>query len=300
LLSTNTARQCAGEESNFQEAAIERPGENTFTLAVSVLTDSLPTSGSSAAGGRVTSSPLGIDCGVQSVCSASYAEGSLVELRASPNDGHEFVAWNAFCADGNSATVSVTLDQTTECQASFRTLEEPQTLTIAVIGNGSVLSRDSTAIDCREDGGSCSAVFPFGTSLTLDAEADPGESFLQWGGDCAPWGTLLSNSLVMDSTYSCTATFSEPAPPPPAETVTVSVAVELDGQAVTSPGAAGHILGTGIDCSATGQDCEETVVVGSPFTLQIEQVAGTGSYASTQGITRGVDAVATINGAAIV
>jgi len=273
LLSTNTARQCSGEESNFQEAAIEQPGESTFTLAVSVLTDDMPTSGSVDAGGRITSSPLGIDCGVQSACSATFAEGSLVELTASPYDGYEFVAWDAFCADGDSATVSVTIDQTYECQASFRALEESQTLTIAVIGNGSVVSRDSTDIDCREDSGNCSAVFPFATSLTLDAVADAGESFLQWGGDCAAWGTLLSNSLVMDSTYSCTATFSEPAPPPPAETVTVSVAVELDGQAVTSPGAAGRILGTGIDCSAAGQDCEETVVVGSPFTLQIEQVA---------------------------
>jgi len=274
LRSVNTAQQCSGQESNFQEAAIARPGEENFTLAVSILTDGNPAAGTEQGGGRVTSSPVGIDCGLQRDCAEPFPEGTVVELTATPYQGYEFVAWDAFC-DGATvdSLANVTMNQTTECQASFARLQEPQALTVTVTGDGTVTTRDSNAIDCRADGGTCTAMLPFASTVILDVTPDAGEEFIQWGGDCAAWGRALSNQLTMDSAYSCTASFSEPTPPPPPQTATVTVSLDLDGQPVSTAGEAGRVLGTGIDCSMPGQDCAETVVVGSSFTLDVLQVA---------------------------
>src|SRR5258708_1795933 len=56
----------------------------TYTLAVSV-----------GQGGKVTSSPAGIDCGA--TCSASFNSGTPVTLTATPASGSVFQGWGGAC-----------------------------------------------------------------------------------------------------------------------------------------------------------------------------------------------------------
>jgi uncharacterized repeat protein (TIGR03803 family) len=70
------------------------------TLSVSVLGNP---------GGRVTSSPAGINCGA--ICSASFAIGTPVTLTATPATGWGLASWSGACSGIDSCTVTMTSSQ---------------------------------------------------------------------------------------------------------------------------------------------------------------------------------------------
>ena len=57
------------------------------------------------AGGVVTSSPAGINCG--STCSSNYANGTSVTLTATPNIGYDFTGWSGACTGIGSCTLQM-------------------------------------------------------------------------------------------------------------------------------------------------------------------------------------------------
>lgn len=67
-------------------------------------------------GGRVTSQPIGIDCG--SACSASFATGTNVTLTASPAPGQVFTVWGGSCS-GNATGCVVPMDSAKSVSAAF-------------------------------------------------------------------------------------------------------------------------------------------------------------------------------------
>src|SRR5689334_15656111 len=77
----------------------------------------------------------------------------------------------------------------------------PQTLTVAVTGNGSVASAP-TGIDC---GTTCSAQFAAGAMVTLTPTPAADSAFVGWSGDCAGTGPC---SLTMNGAKSATAQFA--------------------------------------------------------------------------------------------
>jgi subtilase family serine protease len=81
-----------------------------YTLTVSV---------SGGPGGKVTSSPAGIDCGA--TCSAGFAAGTQVALTASPATAWGFSGWGGGACSG-IGSCSVTLNANTSVSASFTTL----------------------------------------------------------------------------------------------------------------------------------------------------------------------------------
>lgn len=131
--------------------------------------------------GSVGSTPAGIDCGT--ICSASFDEGTIVSLLATPASGWQFVAWGGACE--GSDTCQVTLSEHRQVSATFA-IVPPQShvLTIARTGQGEVASAPA-GIGC---GDICSASYPHGTTVSLTATPAPGWYFAGWHTACVGTG----------------------------------------------------------------------------------------------------------------
>ncbi len=149
--------------------------------------------------GTVTSSPSGISCG--STCTASFASGASVTLTASAASGSTFAGWSGACTGTGTCTVPMTAAQSVT--VTFNTSATSQTLTVARAGTGTgSVSSSPAGISC---GGSCSASYASGTSVTLTASAASGSSFAGWSGACTGTGTCTA---AMTAARSVTATFN--------------------------------------------------------------------------------------------
>jgi hypothetical protein len=153
--------------------------------------------------GTVTSSPLGIDCGV--ACSAPFGYGTTVTLTATPVGGATFEGWSGDCSGTGACTV--TMSEARTITATFAPpLVDPQTLTVTLAGGaglGSVTS-SPVGIDC---GVTCSVQFSLDTTVTLTATPADGATFEGWSGDCSGTGTC---TVTMSETRAVTATFAAP------------------------------------------------------------------------------------------
>jgi len=92
-----------------QPVAVTVTGGATYTLSVSVI---------GTPGGKVTSSPTGIDCG--STCSTSFAAGSQITLTASPAAAWGLSGWGGAC--GGIGSCSLTMNANSSVSATFTTL----------------------------------------------------------------------------------------------------------------------------------------------------------------------------------
>lgn len=148
----------------------------------------------------VRSSPPGIDCGRE--CTASYASGTLVELR-SPVPA----VWSGGCeitgpsclvrVDEDidvhaellppppvSATVASTIATVASTIASLQRVEERYGINVTVSGNGIVVSSPA-GIRCGRRARPCQHLFKRGTRVELRATSTRKTSrFARWGGDC--------------------------------------------------------------------------------------------------------------------
>src|SRR5207253_8189589 len=104
-----------------------------YTLGVSV---------AGGSGGKVTSSPAGIDCGA--TCSASFNAGTPVILTATPVSGWVFQGWGGACSGIGTCSLTMNADQSVSASFSPATY----TLSVSVVGGpgGRVVS-SSSAID---------------------------------------------------------------------------------------------------------------------------------------------------------
>jgi fibronectin-binding autotransporter adhesin len=177
------------------------------------------------------------------ICTGGYADGTVVILTATPTAGYTFSAWGGDCA-GSALAASVTMSANRNCTATFTS---KRTLTVSVNNGGSV-SDDQTPkrIDvCTSTGGTCTASYADGTTVTLTATAAAGYTFSGWGGDCS--GGTVSTSVTISATRNCTAAFrlsrvtpGEPVPVPALTPWMLALLVLLLGgvgwrKAVTSP-----------------------------------------------------------------
>jgi Divergent InlB B-repeat domain len=187
---------------------------------------------SGSGSGVVSSAPAGIKCSVGDVgaCSASYPSGTLVELTATPQAGTVFSGWGGDCTGTVGNQCVVTMDAEKFVTAAF---SGRKTLTVvkAGTGGGTVTSLPA-GINC---GGTCSAQYDFGTSVTLSAAPDTASTFVGWsGGGCGGTGTC---TVVMNADTTVTATFA------PAR---FNLTVTVDG-----PGSVSDSLGQIVDCRTT-------------------------------------------------
>jgi hypothetical protein len=167
----------------------------TFTSSPYTLTVSKSGMGS----GSVISVPSGIDCGT--TCAANYGYNTPVTLLATANVGSTFAGWGGSGCVGTSSCV-VTMDAAKSVTAKFTLTRYRLTVNKNGTGSGTVTSTPA-GINC---GSTCSALFNYNTSVTLNKAAGAGSLFAGWsGGGCTGTGTC---TVTMDSIKSVTATFN--------------------------------------------------------------------------------------------
>ncbi len=171
-----------------------------------------------AGGGTVISNPPGILCGL--VCTAPFATGSTVNLRATPNEGSVFTGWSGACT--GAATCNVTMNGDQSVTATFGPANFTLTVTETGNGSGSVTS-NPPGITCQDV---CSSSFPTGSQVTLTATPATGSTFTGWSGPCSGTGTC---SVTMNSNQTVTANFTN-------QPVTLTAAPGSSTMATVQPG----------------------------------------------------------------
>ncbi len=191
--------------------------------------------------GTVSSSPTGVNCGVN--CT-EYVSGTVVTLTATPDVNSTFMGWS-----GEPCASSFRLTENTNCTATFNPVVSPPpptpiyTLTLTKVGDGKgQVNSTPTGIEC---GTTCTQNFLSGTHLTLVATPDVGSTFAGWNGDhCADSFTILAQ-------MNCTATFNQVvSPPPPLPATFYQLYLNIAGTGLGT--VSGHP--TGVNC---GGNCME-------------------------------------------
>jgi DNA-binding beta-propeller fold protein YncE len=160
--------------------------------------------------GLVSSTPSRITC--RSQCSAEFDEGSQVILTPEPAEGFRFAGFSGACSGQSQCNITMTGDITVGVDfvpspAPEHVHPPASTSRLLLIaggeGTGSVSSKPA-GLDC---GLACSAVFPTGTAVALEATADPGARFVGWSGcDSVTAGRCR---IGMTGPRSVTALFAE-------------------------------------------------------------------------------------------
>ena len=123
-------------------------------------------------------------------------------------DGTQTVTLTASATGYTTGTATVSV---TDNDVVVPPVPTPKTLTVTLIGNGSVTS-EPTGIDCGDD---CSETYKSGTQVTLSATPESGWQFQAWEGDCDDSGSdttsdATSNNtvtLTMNANQTCKANF---------------------------------------------------------------------------------------------
>jgi hypothetical protein len=204
---------CSGTSTCQVTMDADRQAIATFTTKPSLI---VSLSGNTAAVGRVTSSPPGVDCqlpGGAGSCQSYFSTGTSVTLTASAGTGTSFDGWSGPCSGKNSCTVTMNADQ--NVGGSFT---GPPTISVSPAGNGTgTVTSTPAGINCPSS--QCSSVFPPGTTVSLTASAATGSGFDGWSGPCSGAGSC---SFTATSDQNVMATFdlpdfsvavSPPAPP---------------------------------------------------------------------------------------
>jgi hypothetical protein len=133
-------------------------------------------------------------------------------LLAKWSDGRNAIAMKGgVVATSASADDSTALPGLAQIAVNTANYIHDYALTVAKSGTGTGTVTSSLAgISC---GSACSAMFHFGTQVTLTATPAPGSSFSGWGGDCS--GAAASCTVTVDVARNVTASFTANPPPPP-------------------------------------------------------------------------------------
>ena len=198
-----------------------------------------------------------------------YPQGTVVDITATPDPGHEFAGWSGDVADANSATTTVTMNTDKTVTANF-VPEGEVALTVQVSGSGTTIPEEGTHS------------YPKNTVVEISATADSGWEFTGWDGDVADSGSATT-TVTMDENKTITANFSEL---PPLPTSTLTMAVTGNGSTTPEVGTHEYPQGTVVDITATADS-------GYEFTGWSGDVADANSATTT--VTMDADKTVTAN-----
>jgi uncharacterized repeat protein (TIGR02543 family) len=252
---------------NVEEGEVEFEVTATFTKTVPKFPLAIAKTGE----GTVTSSPAGIECtGAKTgaECEASFNEGSMVSLTASPASGFAFSAWGG-CTTHVGLTCTVEMSKAKTVKASF--VATPS-LTIEKAGTGTGKAA-ATGISCDANCSKATSAIKTGTSVTVKVTPDKGSEAAVFEG-----GTGSASGC---SGAACTFTISENSSvkvkfnPIPTKTLTV----KLTGPAAYKGKVSGKGIVKGLTASAIscGTGCTtQTESFFSTDEVTLSAVAGTG------------------------
>ena len=150
-----------------------------------------------------------------------------------------------------------------------------RTLSVQLSGSGGgTVTSQPTGINCRDDGGTCSAAFADGATVTLAATPGTGMTFTGWSGACTGTSSCV---VTMDGNKSVGAGFTQPTP--------YTLEVELSGHGtgtVTSQPA-------GIECGPGSSVCSAEFDGGTQVTLAAAPTTGM-TFAGWSGACTGTGA----------
>jgi hypothetical protein len=149
--------------------------------------------------GTVSSTPTGIDCGID--CTESYLPATQVTLTAQPAADSLFTGWGGACS-GTSTTCALTLDDAKDVTATFELKSFTLSVTKSGTGGGTITS-EPAGISC---GSECSNSFTTNTTVTLSAQPDSNSLFAGWGGACT--GEQLTCEFLLSEVATVSATFT--------------------------------------------------------------------------------------------
>ncbi len=156
---------------------------------------------SGSGSGTVTSSPVGIDCGL--FCSRNFDSYTSVTLTAHPLAGSSFGGFAGGGCSQGSTTCVLTLQEARSVTATFTRDQRKLVVAKAGTGDGRVTTIPA-AIDC---GTHCSQDFDSGSPVLLIAASAAGSTFAGFSGEgCA--GTATTCYVTMSQARSVTATFA--------------------------------------------------------------------------------------------
>jgi Divergent InlB B-repeat domain len=223
--------------------------------------------------GTVTSNPAGITCtGVDSttsgVCTNTFSTTSTIVLTATPAAGWDFSFWSGACDAffGNTCQINPA-DSSHNVTANFTPsatpsapLPPPNSLTVQVLGKGTVKSNDSN-IKCGNGNRNCFFVFLDGVPHTLTATAADGWTFVGWSGFCGDGGDCV---VSMDPGIGrvVVATFSKDTGSGTSTLSATAIGLGAVTGSSDDPPSANEI-----NCGTTGDDCTWIVPTDSVLTL---------------------------------
>ncbi|MEZ4282527.1 MAG: hypothetical protein R3F21_23240 [Myxococcota bacterium] len=219
LPSPNTARQCVGDATDFQElplgvdpppAACEDGLDNDMDGLIDLADPGCLNADDDSeidpppvqrelrievvGDGRVFSAPdPGIDCREGDVgsaaCRESYPNGETARVVVEQDAGAVFQGWSGDCPEGTTATLDLLMDRNRVCRAQFSrvVVPEPQRMTVSLQTDGGAVNDPSqggtvvgSGIQCFGTGSDCEEDYPFGTFAELLAVPTTGFVFDGW------------------------------------------------------------------------------------------------------------------------
>lgn len=213
-------------------------------------------------GGKVTSIPVGIECGLACTRRADY--GTVITLTATPDDISRFTGWQGACS-GIDPLCTVTVTNSHIVTATFALRQYALSITKTGSGAG-VITSIPALVDC---GITCTVPVDHGAVVTLTATAGARSFFAGWAGACTGVAPCV---VTMTAAQAITATFSGEPVVSVAAVITTTPPIALAGQVLTYHY---QITNTG-DLSLTLETLSEQLGVPSLTGLSADSVLQSG------------------------
>lgn len=147
-------------------------------------------------------------------CSSTFAYGTVVQLTGAATAGSVFGGLTGDCTGTGPCSLTLTRDMQVGAQFSL----PPVTLTVSVFGRGSGSLVSGGTLSCTRLNGTmsgvCTETVPYGTTITVTAEATPGSRLEIWNGACTGV-TGTTCTLRLTGNVSAGAAFTRTSSPAP-------------------------------------------------------------------------------------